>query len=257
MSRLPWREGRNYNIYVRGPHNSHWIDGCSAPGLCNNPYYKAAKEENDLKAAIKIVQRSLDALYIAKLKQRLKGLQVAYGMETEPLLIAPYKEGSPNRLATAAAVHLGKHLGLQVDSSIIEVAQGCLRELTPLQRLFNCPKFEGEVQRGRWYIIVDDHISRGTTMASLRSHIVRNGGRFACGCVLASPTGEERVNLNASAKDIQRVAAGFNTDIIKWFERMTDVIMDGLTQPEAAFLYSPPGKRQLAGFASQAGLIRG
>lgn len=49
--------------------------------------------------------------------------------------------------------------------------------------------FEGPVQKGRNYIIVDDHVAKGGTIANLMDYIERNGGHVvaASALVIASP----------------------------------------------------------------------
>jgi hypothetical protein len=49
--------------------------------------------------------------------------------------------------------------------------------------------FEGPVQKGRNYIIVDDHVAKGGTIANLIDYIEKNGGRVvaASALVIASP----------------------------------------------------------------------
>ncbi len=255
MDRLPWRENRTYNVFVAGAYKKAFQQA-AAPreGIADHPDYQAAKYEASIPAAMRVVESAMNRLYVTKMRLFLNDLE-ARGIKN-PILVAPYKENSPNRLARTAALHLGKQLGLEVDDSIVEKPGVSLKTLSKLERMFNSPDFEGDVQKGRWYIAVDDTISSGTTMAALRSHVVGGGARFLCGCALASPSAQNAV-LNASKDEIKEVVSKLGDTVINWFERMSHVAMGGLTKAEANFLAKPQGRRELIGFAAQTGLFKG
>lgn len=254
MSRLPWREDRQYRIFVASPYKKAFLSAAGAGqiGIADNPDYEAAKYGNDVNAALRVVHSAMNRIYVLQMKMALNALPEGL---RNPILVAPYKAGSPNMLARAAAIYLGDKLGLEVDHTIVERPGVSLKTLGKLERMFNSPDFEGDVQRGRWYIAVDDVVSSGTTMASLRSHIVQGGGRFLCGCALASPSGEN-VMLNAPKGQINEISAMLSRGIIEWFEKVSHVALDGLTKSEADFLRRPEGRRELADFAGKAGLFQ-
>lgn len=254
MDRLPWRENRSYKVFVASPYKKAFADaaGAKKEGIADNPSYQAAKYGGDVNAALRVVQSAMSRLYVLNMKIALDALPEG---QRNPILVAPYKQGSPNKLARAAAIYLGDQLGLEVDHDIVEKDGVSLKTLSKLERMFNSPDFEGGVQKGRWYIAIDDVVSSGTTMASLRSHIVQGGGRFLCGCALASPSGEN-VMLNASKGDIGAVSSMLSRGIIDWFEKVSHVALDGLTKAEADFLRKPQGRRELIDFAGKAGLFQ-
>ena len=255
MDRLPWRENRKYHVHVAGPYKEAFNAAAhlDKPGLADHSYYRAAKYEGDTRAALKIVESTMNRLYLANMKIMLN-MAAEQGVKN-PIIVAPYKENSPNRLARTAAVYLGKELGLEVDHAIVERDGVSLKSLTKLERMFNSPDFDGSVQKNRWYIAVDDTISSGTTMAALRSHIVQGGGRFLCGCALASPDGQSTM-LNASKDQINDISKLLSQNIIDWFERISHVALGGLTKVEADFLGKPQGRKELIGFAAKAGLFQ-
>ena len=47
--------------------------------------------------------------------------------------------------------------------------------LDGLGRIFQQPEFDGAVQPGKAYFLVDDTLTQGGTMAALASHIQQNG----------------------------------------------------------------------------------
>ena len=65
-----------------------------------------------------------------------------------------------------------------------------------LVKLFNPPEFMGKVEPGRSYILVDDMITTGSTLAALHSYIRSNGGHVLTSVCMASGTGND-VQLNA------------------------------------------------------------
>lgn len=249
MKRLPWKAGRSYPIFVAGAHKEEWIrDGSDVqtPGLADHFRYNAAKREGNAKAALQVVQSVTDKLYMTKMKMRLAQLE-ASGIK-DPVLVAPYKRHSNNRIARTAAFYMGDQLGLDVDTNIVEQPCESLTGMDKLQRMFNIPTFAGEVEQGRFYIGVDDAVSSGTTMASMRSHIEEQGGKFLMGCALSSPNGESML-LNATETQVQRVVKSLGDDIVRWFEKTTKLPLAGLTSVEAKFLQQRDTRSTLAQLA--------
>ncbi len=255
MDRLPWREGRDYTVKVAAPYRQSFNDaaGCKTRGVAEHPDYHAAKYDADTRAALRVVETAMNRIYVAQLKIWLN--EAKLNNIQDPIIICPYKESSPNRLARTAAAYLGKELGLQVDTQVIENPGPSTKELSKLERIFTTPDFSGEIHKGKWYIIVDDNVQTGSKMAALRSYIVANGGRFMFGCALSSLSGQN-VTLNASESQIASLSAKLSKNVIEWFERTSHVAISGLTKAEADFLEKPPGRKELIGFAAKAGLFQ-
>ena len=82
-----------------------------------------------------------------------------------------------NKIPAVAATALGQRLGLPVDAGIYQSVKAKRTALDGLGRIFQQPEFDGAVQPGKAYFLVDDTLTQGGTMAALASHIQQNGGR--------------------------------------------------------------------------------
>ncbi len=60
-----------------------------------------------------------------------------------------------------------------------------------VQRFLYQPSFEGHVDPDAVYVIADDNLTLGATVAMLRTHIVANGGTVGAVCALCSGNGED------------------------------------------------------------------
>lgn len=252
MSRSDWRSGRNYPVFAANAFKKDWVrhaEGVNAhashfvrSGLSEHPKYEAAKYGGDVRAAAEVVHSAMDRLYIAKMKVQLNTLR---SMDIkDPILVAPFKPTSQNMLARAAAVHLGKELGLEVDDSIIETDEISRKKLTKLGRIFNPAKFQGESKEGRWYIAVDDNMVSGSTFADLRSHLVQHGSRFAFACALSTPGGESPF-VNVEKGQLESLSNDLSKSVRGWLKNVAGVGIQGLTRMEAAVLLTPAGQKEL------------
>ena len=74
-----------------------------------------------------------------------------------------------------------KELGLSVDTNIRQVNKVARTGKTIDHRLAFQPAFGGEVQQGKDYLIVDDTLAAGGTIASLKGYIENRGGKVVGG----------------------------------------------------------------------------
>jgi orotate phosphoribosyltransferase-like protein len=234
LSRLPWENRRNYPVYVGTHYRQEWANA-TTNGMADHPSYHAAKHEGDVNAALRVVKDSLSRLYIVQMRMMLQQMEQK-GFE-KPVLVAPYRADSKNMLARTAAVYLGEQLGLEVDDKIVEMPGKSRRLMDKFERIFNTPDYAGEVQKGRAYIAVDDMITTGGTLSSLRSYIDEQGGRFLFSCSMASVDGKN-TTLNPQPSQIEELSNKLSKHMQKWLENVADVKLPTLTRAETAFLLS-------------------
>jgi hypothetical protein len=106
--------------------------------------------------------------------------------------VDPGAERPKNALPFAFANYMAEDLGCDVDEAIIEVNRPGRTELGLFPRLLWQPRFEGEVRRDRAYILVDDVVTLGGTLAALRSYIVAGGGTVIAASALANTYGRHQ-----------------------------------------------------------------
>ncbi|MCI1755362.1 MAG: phosphoribosyltransferase [Sphingobium sp.] len=83
-----------------------------------------------------------------------------------------------NAIPDAMAQVLGNELGLPVIAGeIVQTNKVGHTRAPAFQRLVTPATFEGQVQPGANYVLVDDHVGLGGTLANLRGHVEARGGR--------------------------------------------------------------------------------
>lgn len=135
-----------------------------------HPLYTAAKSGGE-DAALALSQDLLSASATASLRQ----LPEADGATLLP--ITALEMTGFNAIPDAMAQVLGRELGWPVSSGLIVQNNRVGHTRAPsFNRLVTPAAFEGEVTNGERYVLVDDHVGLGGTLANLRGHIETNGG---------------------------------------------------------------------------------
>lgn len=133
-----------------------------------HPHYRAAKA-GDQAAAVNVVW-DIAADCLAK---------VVTLLPKDVIFVAPFAREAtgdnaiPQVLAAACAVLTGG----KIDNEIVQVTRVFHTGADPMERLSLRPQFEGDVVAGGCYVLVDDVISMGGTLAELADHIQRARGQ--------------------------------------------------------------------------------
>lgn len=142
--------------------------GCS-------PAYVAAKA-GDAEAATRVVASVLRTALLQDLARAFPSATVVYAKAVEAAGV--------NKLPHAYAVAIRRTTGLP----FVDVTQTNIVSHTgagALHRLLTSPRFVGEVEPGREYIIIDDVITTGSTLASLRIFLESRGASVVAASSLA------------------------------------------------------------------------
>ncbi|HEV2747609.1 MAG TPA: glycosyl hydrolase 108 family protein [Allosphingosinicella sp.] len=91
-----------------------------------------------------------------------------------------------NKLPLALAVHYGRATGIAVDTGIVQAPGPRRRGLKGPARIAHRPEFNGAVVPKRRYVLVDDVVTQGGTVAEMADHIRAQGGEVAGVIALAS-----------------------------------------------------------------------
>lgn len=135
-----------------------------------HPLYLAAKSGGE-DAALALSQDLLSASATASLLR----LCEAGGVILLP--VTALEMTGFNAIPDAMAQVLGRELGWPVSSGLIVQNNRVGHTRAPsFNRLVTPAAFEGEVTQGGRYILVDDHVGLGGTLANLKGHIETNGG---------------------------------------------------------------------------------
>lgn len=162
-----------------------------------HPQHRQAKEERDIQSAINI----LEDIAIEQPLLDLRNVAIAHGVT--PHLIAPAAtvDESQNALAIGYAQWLGKQLEWPVEERVYQQKTRSKDREGPWFRLAHPSTFYGQIDTGASYVIVDDVITLGGTLADLRSFIISKGGNVIAMSAIASPDG---TNSQVRLSDLTR-----------------------------------------------------
>ena len=133
-----------------------------------HPDHPAAKA-GDTAAAVRLIQDVLSDDAVEQVRK-------AIGSERPTIVpVLAVEATGHNKIPAVAATALGQRLGLPVDAGIYQSVKAKRTALDGLGRIFQQPEFDGAVQPGKAYFLVDDTLTQGGTMAALASHIQQNG----------------------------------------------------------------------------------
>ena len=218
-ARIPW-----------GVFPPVWIHA-SETAVKQHPAYDAAKV-GDPDAAYKLVieTRSLDII---------KQLTAAFaGMN--PILVSAHavEQAGVNAIPEALADIISKQTGWRADASIVQTNIVAHTGADGFSRLARQAEFGGDVASVQNYVLVDDFVGQGGTLANLRSHIIRGGGIVVGATVL---TGKAHSALLALAKStLEALRKKHEKELENWWHQRFGFDFDCLTESEARYLLNTP-----------------
>ena len=195
------------------------FDGCSA--LQRHPDYQEAKAGNFRSALQLITDLAWDEL--AKKRSQ-------FGIRT--IFVAPFARETTgdNAIPQVLAEVLAYLCGASADKDLVQVTKVYHTGADPMQRLILRPEFEGPVQVGANYVLVDDVVNFGTTLAELAHYIQLNGG-FVSGIAVMVNAGRNK-SFSPDRKTLRILKERFVNEIIEIF----GINIDALTANEAQYL---------------------
>ena len=133
-------------------------------------HYWAAKT-GDAVAADDLVRDTINSDKIDALLSLLSGHQ--------PILVSAhaYEQNGVNAIPEVFADELSVRLGWNVDGGVVQVNVVSHTGADGFSRLARQAEFDGAIQSGAEYVLVDDFIGMGGTLANLRGYIETNGGK--------------------------------------------------------------------------------
>lgn len=211
VNRTPW--GDFPNVVVHSTLST----------LRANPFYPDAKQ-GDLRAARIVVG---DLFKPVPLPRR-------------PDFIAPVIQldvnDQWNALPLAFAVRLAEHVGARVLPTIVQSNVVHHTGADSIHRLLHQPAFTGKVQPGN-YVIVDDVVTQGSTLANLRGYIETHGGRVTAATTLAAGIFAARITPDPPLLSSLQLRFGHELSLIP---EKFGFPADCLTCKEAHFLRGLP-----------------
>lgn len=205
----------------------------------------AAAKAGDADAAFELAFDLLNDAAIDHLREAIAG--------RDALLLPVIAEETLgfNAIPDAMAQILARELDLPaVAGEIVQTNKVGHTRARTFQRLVTPPTFAGPVQSGANYILVDDHVGLGSTLANLRGHIELGGGDVIGMTTLTESRDGRMISLRPATLHMLWVRHGQALDTL-WQDQF-GYALDCLTEVEAQNLCRQPSVDAIENFLAQA-----
>ena len=213
--RTPWRDFPDVLIHA------------SESAVKQHPAYKAAKVGDD-DAATALV---LDTFNMAR-AQELKRIA---GNAT-PTLVSAHaleREGV-NAIPEVFAERLSQVLGWPAETGVVQTNVVSHTGANGFWRLARQAEFDGPVQPGCTYVMVDDFVGMGGTLANLKGYLESKGGKVLAAVSLTGKPHSAKLAL--SPERLKELRSKHGTELENWWIGRFAHAFDSLTESEARYL---------------------
>lgn len=195
----------------------------NADDIKAHPDYVAAKA-GDTAAAVRLVQDLVKPEQLEEARKR-------FGPDVVFLPVMAKEATGHNQIPNALAALYAQAVGdakVPADS-IIQSNEAHHTGARPMERILARPVFDGPVESGRSYVLVDDVTTMGSTFAELANHIRAGGGDVTGIIVLVDA--RRGATMAASRQQTAEIERRFGDEI-----RQLEIEPSALTGPEAGYL---------------------
>ena len=226
---------------MKHPPRVPWRNFVDAVLLANestvkqHPEYPAAKV-GDVVAAATLVNSLIDEAGIAA----MRALVNTVSESGQPVLVSAhaYERQGVNAIPAALTRLISERLGIPRETTIVQTNVVSHTSADGYGRLARQACFDGTVEGDREYVMVDDFIGQGGTLANLRGCIEKQGGRVIGAVALTGKPYSAR--LNPSQEQLHELRQKHGPDFEKWWREHFGHPFDCLTQSEARYLARSP-----------------
>jgi len=191
----------------------------------NDTDYEAAKA-GDVVAATRLAKKLITNDVIKQLKEQIKNADLVVG-------VTSIEQSGKNALPEAAAILIADKLSLKYDENLLQLVSPKRTGMSGMDRIFNRPVFEGDVQPNASYILVDDTITQGGTFAAMTNRINEGGANVIANIALTGKDYSSKIAISDSM--LEKVRSQFG-DLENEFRAITKYGFEGLTHSEARFV---------------------
>ncbi|MDR2876239.1 MAG: phosphoribosyltransferase [Methylobacillus sp.] len=192
-----------------------------------HPCYTSAKT-GDIDAALRLVQDCMPQEALDILRRRLVGkLPVVAAVQA-------VENMGVNVIPEVMAAYIAESLDLPLDADLAQINRVGHTGSSGFRRLATPALFDGHVERERDYLLVDDFVGQGGTLANLRGYIEQHGGNVVLATVL---TGKDySAKLALAAETLAGLRAKHGDDLENWWRQTYGYGFELLTESEARYL---------------------
>ncbi|WP_298079469.1 phosphoribosyltransferase [uncultured Cardiobacterium sp.] len=198
--------------------------------LGNLPDYPAAKA-GDPKAALRLVEGLLEPKTVEAVRQSFKP-------DANTYIVPVHAEESAgrNKIPAMIALVLADRLGAKVYDDIVQINRVRRTGSNANHRLAFPPQFKGDVEAGKNYILVDDTLTQGGTLAALRGYIINRGGNVLGVMVMSAK--QHSLQLAPSKELLYNVQSKHGDTMNQFWKKEFGYGIEQLTQSEASHVYA-------------------
>jgi adenine/guanine phosphoribosyltransferase-like PRPP-binding protein len=194
----------------------------------SHPEYAAAKS-GDATAAFRLVQDFITAEYLGAVTGLFAGC-------AHVRLTAVHAEESMgrNQIAQALAAELAERLALPADDDQVQINVVNHTGSTGFGRLARQALFGGEVEADTQYVLVDDFVGQGGTLANFRGYLINGGASVIGATVLTGKSFSAKISLSAETRNLLLEKHGVKLET--WWIEEFGFDLACLTESEARYL---------------------
>lgn len=192
-----------------------------------HPDYAGAKSGDALAA-----RRLVRELYSGAAQQRLTELCGSRAVEL--VAVHALEAEGVNEIPVALARELERKLGLRTNDSIVQTNSVGHTGASGFQRLAHQALFAGDVRPGTRYVVVDDFVGQGGTLANLIGFLTVHGGHVLGATVLTGKPYSATLAYDELLVNSLRAKHGHALET--WWRERFGFDFDCLTRSEARYL---------------------
>jgi hypoxanthine-guanine phosphoribosyltransferase len=166
--------------------------------------------------------------------ESLRKIETLIGPDKPHLLAVHALESEGmNAIPRVLALKLAQRLGLNLDSGIVQINRVTHTRADGYHRLAYPPVFEGKLPETD-YLLVDDFIGQGGTLANLRGHVELQKGHVVGAISLTGKQYSAHMHLNRDT--LLKLRSKHGDELERWWIATFGYGLDRLTESEAQFL---------------------
>lgn len=232
-----FNERRDQPKFVRRPGNQGDYEAHTNVTAMVADADHARAKSGDREAAERLVARFLKAAVFDRLAGRLdraRPVRIVFPHAEE----STGRNGIPRQMAAVYEAALSRRgFDATADHAIVQTTRASHTTAAHTgERIASAAHFDGKIERGAQYVVVDDAAGSGGTLANLAGHIHEGGGDVRDLHVLA--TGRGRKTLAARPEDITLLQETYGKRLDSLLRQVGDHGLDQVTLKEGLWLAS-------------------
>lgn len=187
-----------------------------------------ASKSGDPDAAFVLVKELVSSAVIQELTDSYTG--------AKPILVSAHavESNGVNAIPAALAELLEEKTGFESDIDVVQTNVVSHTGAGGMHRMAHQAMFDGTIITNRNYLLVDDFIGQGGTLANLRGYILDQGGHVIAATVLTGKPHSAKIGLEIET--LQRLRDKHGQDLENWWLGKFGHGLDCLTESEARYL---------------------